>query len=222
MKKNFFGLVLIAALIGAAPAQAGFDLGALVGLNFGNNTVSNAPAGSVLSTSRSSKAAFAFGVTGNYSLAPELSIELDVIHADTKSTYNAGSNIEATMTSKAWEIPIMARYWFVPMASIGVGPYFAFATGNINTSYSDGSADTTLEYNDPNFPTSKTDIGAIASVNIVYPIGNNLNVVGDARYLLGLKNLSGMTDAQKAAFGATDLSIKHRAFEILAGLSYAL
>lgn len=220
MKKNFFGLVLIAALVGAAPAHA-FDLGVLAGLNFGNNTLSGAAAGNANSVSKSSKAAFEIGAKGNFALLPEVSIEVDAIYATTKSTYNITGNVEATETTKAWEIPVLARYWFIPFASVGVGPYLAFATGDINTGYSDGRADTTTTFDQAGI--SKTDIGAIASINVAYPIGNSLSIVGDARYLLGLKNLSSWTEAEKLAnAGSSDFSIKHRAFEILAGVSYAL
>jgi hypothetical protein len=214
MKKNFLGLILITALLGAAPAHA-LEIGVLGGLNFANDLQSGGGA----TTGNSAKTGYAVGPTVNLGLLPELSLEIDALYSTSKYGQTNAAGIDVVTTTKAIEVPILVRYWFIPFASLGVGPYFSFAQGDIVTTA--GPLEVTTTY-DSQFYT-KMDAGAAVSVNVSFPIASSLHLVADARYLLGLKNLAAGSDAEKVSVGqATDFSVKHRALEIFAGLSFAL
>ena len=189
----FTFLVLSSSLV-AKPAHA-FDLGVVGGLNSASQSYAEVAFGS----EAGARATFAFGALLNFSIFPMLSIEAGALY----SAHKTGTST-AFIETQNLVFPVMARYWILPIFSIGVGPYWGAGFGRIR-SVGTGTTGTDPIVNDVDYVDSaysKSDFGAAASVDLSFPIAPGLNILGDARTYLGLNdhNTSGGGPAYKVRF----------------------
>jgi hypothetical protein len=172
-------LALISTIVQPRAARA-FDLGFVGGLNSAYQGVAERNWGA----NSSAKATFAFGTLLNFSLLPLFSLETGVIY----STHKTGTSLGFDET-KNLVIPIVGRLWLLPILSIGAGPYYSLGLGNYRTVSTPETAATTQanpEYSAVGY--SKGDYGFLLSANLSFPIAPGLNVLGDIRHYVGLKD----------------------------------
>ncbi len=204
-KKNFF-LCLI--LLFATPAFA-IDFGVLAGLNKGKRSLSGTYANGLSANDDSSaKSALTYGLTANTGLIPFISLEADVLFNKNEQSDEA---LALSTSYRNIQIPVLARFWFLPLASVGFGGYYSMASGDITTTLGSVSSDISYEA----AHVKKTDYGAVVSFNLTFPILPSISVLGDIRYNLGLANLN--DDPSNP-----DVSVKYHSLQLLAGLTYSL
>lgn len=185
----------------------------------------------------SSNAAAGAGFYLANQIEPSFSIELGVLYLSRAFTQNISitggqtTTESNTYTFNYIQIPLLARFYFQEMFSFGFGGYVAEAFGNIgstsvigNSGLAGSNLSSSIPYQTAGI--SKTDYGLIFSLGAKIPLpGASFSIVGDARYNLGLANISnsgtnsGLTSVNSA--NAPD-SNKWHDIELSVGVSFPI
>jgi hypothetical protein len=118
------------------------------------------------------------------------------------TSLTSGSDVTYHENFNDLEVPLIFRARLNRVFSLGLGSYLDYGLGNINETSSNGSSNTS--FSEENLV--RLDYGLIGSVR--YDLLSRFFV--DARFHLGLENLS----------GATGTSFKFNAFQILLGFYF--
>jgi hypothetical protein len=180
--------------------------------------------------------AFGGGVLLSQFLGPYFSIETGFLYlprnmseTETFSDGPVSGTVSENLNFYYWQVPVLARFHFADLFSIGFGGYYARAMGNIKYTFSSSNAavQTALPsgtqyagYKSNGI--SQTDYGLLFAFGANVPIAaTGLSIYGDARYALGLKNIQ---TGQLTSLNSNDSSDNNKwhDFQLLAGLSYSL
>lgn len=189
------GLVLIATLMISPAAHAMLDVGALISLPMMN--------ASQTGSTNSAKLGMGFGAYGQYTVMDDVTVDFGLHYmmrkfSDTTTSY--GLNY--------LQVPVVARYWIIPMVNVGVGGYYALGMGDLTATPTGG---TSVSVPLATAGINSGDFGAIFSVGGKMPVGT-FNLVANVNYLMGLRNLTASTVA-------TAPSMKWSGLEFQAGAS---
>ena len=195
LQKQFLIFSALTALSANAFAITGMDAGILGGVSYSNPAVQN----SAGSAHRSSSPSSIIGGYYNIEFLPEFSLDTGFSYFDRKfdqqSTSYKYSNIS---------INSIARYWIMPGVSLGAGPYFSHAVGDLKTSSKSQSlASAGIKSN---------DLGATLSMQMKVPLFGRIQPILDVRYNYGL------TDLDKS--NTSGNKFKNKDLQILMGIGY--
>ncbi len=156
-----------------------------------------------ISISAKSKLGVGGGLLIDSSFSPKMSGEFGVLYITRKSDTTVNATILAVPTTTVTnnslnyiQIPAVLRFWMGSMFSLGAGGYYAQGMGSKFSSSG----------------VTKSDYGAIGSVQFKLPMGNSASFLVDGRYNYGLKNVN------NSSFSTMDL--KYRDIQILAGVTF--
>lgn len=158
-------------------------------------------------TSYSVKPGYAFGAMGQLDLNPAMGLEVDALYIQRKYGYAAGP-FSGDISAKYFMLPVLVRITALPILSVGIGGYYAQAIGDISGTLN--GAEFTQSFSSGNI--SNSDFGGVASVQLKSSLAPFMSLLLDARYILGLKNISTVSGQDK----------KMRDFQALAGISFGL
>jgi hypothetical protein len=213
---TFIAMISVNALF-AAPQTQAFELAVVGALNFPSVSVDQATTPQILSGT----AGVGAGVLMGVGLVPELlDLEIGALYMPRKINFSgaAGAGAAAVSTSggssfKYLEVPVMVRFVALPLVSVGAGAYYAQALGDVSLNLNNANgttSDATDTYSGQGI--KKSDFGLVGSVGLKFPILPTLDLLVDARYLLGLVNTDD-TGLQTR---------KNRSFETLVGVAFSL
>ncbi len=207
LARNRIALVTLLAVL-AAPASAhAIDFKVLGGFNHTKESL-DIPN---LAVDASANTAFVFGAGVDIGLIPLFSLEADALY-ENSSQDNTALGQTTTISAKAFNFPIQLRFHFLPFLSVGAGPYFRFASGDLTIKDKTTGIESSKTFAEQN--TSTSDYGGVFSLGASIPLPFGFSVVGDARYYLGFKNLYTGPN--------TDTSYKYKGYQLLAGISFEL
>jgi hypothetical protein len=146
--------------------------------SFSGNSVLAGLAASITSISDSG-----FGIEGRAGL---LEKKFDTFSAGDQSAKGPGQSSVKLLTLRASGT---ARYYPVQYFSVGAGAYASEYIGDEQDTSEDGT------HSSQSFTGKRFDFGPEFSARGEIPIGANFSVVADARYYLGLANVSDSSDA---------------------------
>ena len=200
MKKNLSLVLSALVMTFALQSQAG-EVAVLGGLDMANmSTNQTLPAG----VTKSSISKFTFGLDYNHTFAPSWSVEVGGFYQN-KGLKLTQSNVDSVTVGHAFTVPVMVRYAVLPQyLSLGVGAFTSFAIGDLSTTRGTQAA-TTQTYDAAKM--SKLDFGLVGGLRASYPVAAGIDVVGDVRYYLGMKNLNTDTNSATVSQKSTDLAI---------------
>ncbi len=200
-------LVVLLGMVAAPRAQA-LDLAAVGVLTMPrHSTDALTPTQSL-----SGKVTPGFGGLLSVGMIPLLmDIQVGVLYAPKKFTItdSAATGVETSLSYKALEIPVLARFTFLPIVSFGAGAYYAKAIGSVDTEFKTPASTTNLTVNYDQLKTNTSDLGLVVSVDAKIGLMPGFSLLVDVRQLWGLTNLD---------TGAT--TTRNRSLEILAGLNF--
>jgi hypothetical protein len=195
---RFLVLGIFVLLSAASASQAGTF--SLVGVG----DVSK-PSFSDSTDSYGSKIGYGGGILFDHGLAPWTSLEIGALYVGRKAD-DTTTGIVAS--SHAIQVPVLIRWWMVPMFSIAGGGYYARGIGNIDNT--DGSgASSTVSYADDGY--KMNDYGLTGSVALRLPLSTSMRLYVDGRYNYGLANISSVSD-----------TVKNRDIQVLVGFQFAM
>lgn len=160
------------------------------------------------STYTSSGGGIGYGFFGRMELGPGM-IESGFVYIPFSMTTHE-TVIDTKFSGSFWTIPLLYRYWFwEPYLSIAAGVDYAIE-GGTELSTSTGPIANGIG-------SFQSHFGAVASLEAKQDVGENLSVVLDVRYRMGLKNAmeyqstsTGTTTNVKASFTTISIGImKH-------------
>jgi hypothetical protein len=202
--KLVLAAVLSFTMLSAPRAANATELSLLAGLNY-TKLNQDVP---VATLSNSVGSGWVAGIGLHFPIFPLLAIEADALLENTR--YENTLN-EYSLSSV--NFPIMLRYSFFPLFSIGVGPYFRFGTGDVTIKTKANSVETHYSYEDVS--TAKSDFGGVVSLAVGIPLPFvGISAIGDARYYSGFKELYTGTTA--------NTSYKLSGFQFLVGAQLSL
>jgi hypothetical protein len=201
MKTLRFGLALFAAAAICLPSQLDAQtlIGAKAGINLANVSVS---LGS-LSASADSRTGFVGGAFAQFGLGSPLFLQPEVLYSSKGS--EASDEIEDfTLSLDYLEVPILVGAAF-PIENSAVKPmiFAGPSVGFLLSCDSDGS--------DCKDEAKSVDFGLVFGGGIQFAL-ENLNLILDGRYNLGLTNIDDT--------GEADISLKNRAWQFMAGVGF--
>ena len=206
MRKHISLLVSALVMTMAVSAQAG-EVSVLGGLDMTGVTFSSVPAGTTLSNATK----ITFGADYNHAFATNWSLEVGLFYQN-KGTKLTVAGVEGTTIAKSITTPVMVRYSVLPQyLSLGVGAFTSFGVGSVNVEAGGNTTSSTYEQ----IGWAKFDYGVVGGLRASYPVSQGLDVIGDVRYYLGLKNLN--TDPT-----TPDTTAKSKDIAVLVGVRYAL
>ena len=207
MRKHISLLVSALVMTMAVSAQAG-EVSVLGGLDMTGITSNPVPEGMTLSNATK----FTFGADYNHAFASNWSLEVGLFYQN-KGAKSTSAGIESTVIAKSITTPVMVRYSVLPQyLSLGVGAFTSFGVGSVNIVETPGKTyDETYE----KVGSAKFDYGVVGGLRASYPVFQGLDVIGDVRYYLGLKNLN--TDPTDP-----NTTEKSKDIAVLVGVRYAL
>jgi hypothetical protein len=136
----------------------------------------------------------------------QFSIEPEVLYLGRKFTANPG--LRTTYRFNFIQVPLLLRYRLNPSFVVGVGPYYSYTIGNINTNTDSSSQ--TLGTGDLSL--DNKDIGFIGSIRYRALMHEFIHIIVDARFVYGFSNLSKI-EGQNLSF---------RDLQILFGIAFVL
>lgn len=202
--KRILGIALLSLLaVGSAYAasESRMSLNALAGLNFEGS--SDTPASTTVTKS---KGALSYGATIEFAVAPMFALETGVFLNDNKED---NTTVLGTYTAsvKSTEIPFLGKY-STPFFEIGAGGYYemisntkATVTNSTVVAVPNGTYDLS-----PNL--SSSDYGVKADARGKLPVSPTINVLLDASYKYGLKDVDPTAASSK----------KTRTYALMAGI----
>ncbi len=201
-KKTAMKFLLLLAL--SAPDARAFEIGGLIGPSFNSPSVS-------VSGSTSIQGGFSIGSTGGVfigmGILPMIGVELGTFLSRRSLATELGA-ITATQYFTSVHVPLLLRINLPIFFSISAGPYLNHSFGSVTQKV--GAAEASGFYSDAGLRT--LDGGLLASIRWSKSIVPLISFLVDARYKLGLSNLS-------SAAGST---VKTRETEILVGAGFSL
>ena len=117
------------------------------------------------------KASLGFGVTYSATDNPIINIEFGAFYIPRKIS----TGIVNEMSLNSIETPLLLRFTLLPLISVGAGVYYAYALNS-------PSATDAFQY-------SRHDLGFVFTARLDLPVLPGFGVVGDLRYLNGLRDL---------------------------------
>lgn len=202
MKKVMLS-VFAGALLMSAPSFA-WDLGVVGGLNMSSPSIEQGNT----SVSIDGKSAMSYGVLISQSMPALVSFEVGALYVTRKFGVDVGGT-SVSMTMKGVQIPVMARFKVLPMVTLGAGGFYNLGLGKVTEE--SGSTSQDRDYSDEKI--KKSDYGLVGGIQLKVPVLPSLDVVGDARYLLGLANVNDESNGG---------SIKYHDFQVLGGVAFSL
>jgi len=207
MRKHISLLVSALVMTMAVSAQAG-EVSVLGGLDMTGYSYNPVPAGTTFSNATK----FTFGADYNHAFASNYSLEFGLFYQN-KGTRVSATGFESTTIAKSITTPVMVRYSVLPQyLSLGVGAFTSFGVGSVNTVETPGM--TYIETYEK-VGLAKFDYGVVGGIRASYSVFQGLDVIGDVRYYLGLKNLN--TDPT-----TPNTTAKSKDIAVLVGVRYAL
>jgi hypothetical protein len=201
--KNLTRIVLFwLCALSVVPSQASaFDLAAVGVLNFTGNSITPDPgAGS------SGKLGIGFGALAELEWLPMTSIQLGLLYLTRKSEAGVGNEISV----KGLQIPLMVRISPIDFVSVGGGAFYTIGMGDVTAKNTVTNAEASSSFETAGI--SKSDVGLVLGAALKFPLAPTLSLLADARYLLGLKDVS--TSAA--------LETKTHDFQVLLGLNFGI
>jgi hypothetical protein len=122
---------------------------------------------------------YAFGVSMGAKMSKGLALEYGLFYGPRGFSFVQNSQNYSYSTT-AVQFPLMLRIPMLRFVFFGVGPYFAYSLGSLELSPAYGSG----------AQISAVDYGLVGSLGIMIPLAVGMSVVGDARYVNGIKNVS--------------------------------
>ncbi len=162
--------LLLSLLLLSASAQA-VELTGLVGYDL--NLMSNKP-----SNATNTKGGVVYGFSARIDAGPG-KLEAGFIYTPLSITVATPFIGDEKSSGSYWLLPVLYRFEFLPpFFSFGIGPDYAFVGSN------------TLSTTQGNFSTSafSNNLGAEASLQGAQDVGENLSIVLDIRYRMGLQD----------------------------------
>ncbi len=202
MKKQSMLFLLIFSLTSTI-ANAG-TWGVLGGLNIDTPAIKDTT-GALSYTSKASSG-MGFGISHESNFLGVVGLEIDALYIQNKFDINIVGVSTNTYIQNALQIPVIARFYLLPIFDIGVGAYYEIGMPGVNVNGVDHT------YGDENM--KNRDYGLVGSLRMRFHIAPRLRLVIDGRYNYGLNELTADT--------STNVSIKNRNIQALAGVSFAL
>ena len=146
-------------------------------------------------TGTSASIAAGVGVLGDYSLLPNLELELGFLYMPRQYMIDTTVSGSAPVTGqlvtyffeKKAQIPLLVRFWPLSFLSVGAGGYFEQGIGDIAIT---PALSSTTDYESYEFEgINRSDFGLIGSVQSKVMLGAGLNWIADLRYVFGLTNV---------------------------------
>jgi hypothetical protein len=202
------GLFFLGLGSGVSSAQA-LELTLVGGYNYAAPTEKVTGTGDLQWTGDAATAYGAFLSTSF--IVPLFDLESGLLFQNQKSERSINGNT-LFETSKSIQLPILLRVNFDNFIGVGVGYYFNYGQGNIDTDMN--GTTTSLSYSDSN--RKSLDSGLLFDLRVKYPLAPALAIVFDGRYQHGLTNLeTGSTQAAGDSYYA-------RMLQVLLGLSFKI
>jgi hypothetical protein len=185
MKKTGLIFAIILTIIGTQGTQShASQFGVLAGFN--DFDVATDP-----HTGNTSGTGFVGGLSFDTSLIPLISLEIDGLYSSKK--YHSGVTQQ---TLNSIQFPAIFRLNLLPVISFGLGPYYQFG---FDSDYSAAGLNT-------------NDYGGVFSIRLKLPLPV-VDILLDARYLLGLSNDNNASNLTSAKF---------EEFELLGGVTWTI
>ena len=184
--------VLVLLAILTSPSAQALEVGVLGGLNFWSPSASSG-LGSITTSAGSNLAAGAYVQKG---FNPLFDVELGLMYVKKKADLTLLGSVSSS-SYNAIQIPLILRTGFIPgnFFNVGAGAYYETVSGGTPSGQ------------------KSSDYGLVGSAQVRFPLAPLTKFIVDARYLMGLSEQS--TDT-------TNISIKNRGIEVLAGLSFGI
>ncbi len=96
------------------------------------------------------------------------------------------SDATSTLTLNSIQIPLLLRARFAKQISVGMGPYFSHAVGSYHSTTDGLTEDIPFSFS----TFGADDYGMIASLRFQIGLAFSTSLILDARYVLGLQNIS--------------------------------
>lgn len=197
---GLLSLVAFASFSALGEEHHGFKLTPVLGFGISNLSMTSGTT-TVNTTAGAGSAAGAFAAFG---FGGPVYLETGLLAVRRK--INDVSGINTSFAASYLEIPLVVRWEPVRFFSAAVGGYTAFGVGDVTTT--SGTTERTQTFDSLN--TKSSDLGALVSVRGAIPFNDRMAIILDARYLLGLQELSKVTGN----------STKFRGLELLGGVSF--
>ena len=164
---------------------------------------------------------FNFGLDYNIGFAPLVVFEVGAFYQVRGFSVSASSGVgagEASISAKSITVPVLVRFSVVPkFLSLGAGLYGSYALDDL---YVDGrlnipgivnlSGGTSISHQ--SLGLTRFDYGLVTSMKGTIPVAPGIDLVGDLRYQLGLKDQN----------DSITISSKLRDFIVLLGARFAI
>jgi hypothetical protein len=179
--------------------------------------------------------AFGGGVLLSQAIMPAFSIETGLLclPRSMSQTVTLTGSVSSTLTANYsftyWQIPLLFRFHFLKILSVGFGGYYAHAIGNIKYTESSPNAalnsslfqEGTMYQGYEEGDISRSDYGLLYAVGANVPLPFvPLSLYVDGRYAMGLKNIH--TGQLTSVNVADSDNNKWHDFQLLAGFQLSL
>lgn len=190
MKKTFVLLSFVLASFGASNSAHAFGLSAVGSYNL--PSVSYTPS---QATVPSMTGTIGFGGLLSFGAFPGFDFEIGALYTPYKYTL-----LNVTSSWNTLMIPVLLRFKLLPIISVAGGLFYAAPMG-------DGTVEGTTTTFDV-----KSNLGATLSAAARFPLAPTLGILIDARYNIGLKDVS----------TTAGIETKLNSLQVLAGLNFSL
>jgi outer membrane protein W len=180
---KILSVIVLGAVLVSFQAWAGPSF-SLVG-----DAIYSKPYGTGVSADTKAKIGYGGGLLAEFRLSPRVGMELGGLYL----MRNFHSN-GALLTSTVVQAPLLFRYWFGRVVSMGLGGYYSTAIGDNVKSKVDGTT-TDVAYSSLGF--KKTDYGAVGSLGFSFRLSNSAAFLIDARYTYGLADIDTNTEKDR-------------------------
>jgi hypothetical protein len=206
-------LLILALVFGLMMSQAQAASISLVG----DVDSSNISLGNPGSSTTSPKLGYGGGFLIDSMMTPGVGFEIGALYITRKTeldgfSVNGGAASNLDVKTTAIQVPVLLRFHLLPMISIGLGGYWAYGIGNVNSTDTSGNSLASGSYSTELI--KQSDFGLLGSVGLRLPLGTGgVKLLIDGRYAYGL------TDFNNGAYTTT---AKYRDVQGLVGLSFPL
>ena len=165
-----------------------------------------------LNTRYTSNSAFGFGSLLSFGFDSSFNIEVGALFAPRKyELVQSGS--DTTINYNTLQFPILCRFSFLNVASVGAGAFFEKVFGNVTYRDNLSGTESSFSWDDRSMSTlGSTNLGLEIAAGVRFPLFPMTHLRLDGRYLLGLTNIN------YTGYN----TVKTRDFQFLAGVAFGL
>ncbi|MEO5969429.1 MAG: outer membrane beta-barrel protein [Bdellovibrionia bacterium] len=124
------------------------------------------------------------GISLVFRMTEHLDVETTILYLPRNYSKTGGSRLQTSYSLAVLQYPVVTRYWLSENFALGLGAYYSTGLGNLTLTQN--SQPQVLGYND--ILLTAWDLGLTASAQYLSPLNENMNLIGQARFLFGLTN----------------------------------